>query len=213
VNTRNRKIQQYDSKTFELVKTFNGLMDVIRTMPVMSQNGVKHAALHNTVYHNYRWFFIDRIADDIKYKIPETVHINSSIPQYIAMLNKEKTHVVNVFASQKFAADAINTTRLQTVNDALKNKNLVRYKYYFEYFHECSEELRNEFLAREKLPDMILPKGTKISQMDIETRKTIKVHNSIADVLKLFCMSRASLKRACANDEAHKGFIWRYVDS
>ena len=41
VNTRNRKIQQYNPNTFELIETFDGLMDAIRKIPEMSEFGKK----------------------------------------------------------------------------------------------------------------------------------------------------------------------------
>lgn len=214
-NTRNRKVQQYDPISFELIKTFDGLMDVIRNMPNMNMtvSGIKNAYIKNTIYNGYRWLLIDRNDEGIKYELPPTVEITSSIPYLIAMFTKDdKTRIENVFASHGEAAEGINITRKQTINDAIKKNSLVRNKYYFKNFYECSEELKNEYLSRSKLPNPILRKGLKITQIDIKTQNIIAIFNSINDVLKKFCMSRASLKRACTNQEAHKGFLWKFVD-
>ena len=212
-NTRNRKIQQYDKDTFDLIKTYDGVMDVVRSNPSMSEFGIRSSAKANTEYQGYRWYFIARDADDIKYEIPPTVEINSSIPQFVAMLNKDKTQIINVFASQKLAADDIGMKRKQTINDSIHAGIIVKNQYYFVFFNDCSEDIRNEYLSRKELPNVILSKGTKVLQIDIKTRKTIKVFNSVAAVKKEFCVSRESIKRACATGETHKGFFWQYADA
>jgi len=213
-NTRNRKVQQYDPISFELIKTFDGLMDVIRNMHNMNMtvSGIKNVYIKNTIYNGYRWLLIDRNDEGIKYELPPTVEIISSIPYLIAMFTKDKTRIENVFASHGEAAEGINITRKQTINDAIKKNSLVRNKYYFKNFYECSDEIKNEYLSRSKLPNQILRKGLKITQIDIKTLNIIATFNSINDVLKKFCISRASLKRACTNQEAHKGFLWKFVD-
>lgn len=211
-NTRNRKIQQYDPDTFDLIKTYDGIMDVVRTNPSMSEFGIRSSANANTKYQGYRWYFIARDAEDIKYEIPPTVEINSSIPQFVAMLNKDKTQIINVFASQKLAADDIGMKRKQTINDSIHTGIIVKNQYYFAFFNHCSEDLRNEYLSRKELPKVVLSKGTKVLQIDIKTRKTIKVFDSIAAVKKEFCVSRESIKNACATGETHKGFFWQYAE-
>lgn len=209
-NTRQRKVQQYNEQ-LELLHTFDGLMDVLRTNPTMSMFGIKNSVEKNTIYHESRWLFIDPKADNIKYEIPITVEIHhTSIPQYIAMINKNETRIENVFSSQSQASEITGINRKQTINDSIKKKTLVKNTYYFRIFSECSEVLRNEYLSRAKLPNIAFTRGTRISQLNIKTRQIIKEFNSIADVLKEICISRASLKRACENNEAYEGFIWEY---
>jgi len=212
-NTRNRKVQQYDKDSFELIKTYDGIMDVIRCNPLMSKYGIKAAANNNTIYHGYRWFFIEPSAEQIKYEIPQTVEIHhSSIPQFIAMLNKEKTQINNVFPSQAEAAKITGINRKQTINEAIKKDKLV-HNHFFCFYEDCSEDLKNEYLSRAKLPNVALSKGTRVHQIDINTRKVIKTFESISEVLKEFYMSRAVLKRSCINQEAHKGFMWQFDEN
>lgn len=211
-NTRQRKVQQYTPDTLQLIKTFEGLMDTIRTYPTFSKFGVKNAALKNTIYNGFRWYFIDPSSEYKQYDIPETVQIHTSIPKYIARLNKEKTLIEIVSVSQQAAAESINIKRKTTIHDAIHKGNLVQNQYYFTYFDDCDEALRNEFLSRSELPNLIVPKGTKIQQIDLKSNKIIKTFNSISDVLKEVCISRASLKRACTNNEAYKGFAWKMVE-
>lgn len=213
-NTRQRRVQQYNPETLELIKTFDGIMDVIRTYPQMSKFGVKNASLKNTIYHGYRWFLIEPDAERIQYDIPPTNEIHhTSIPKLIAMLNKDKTRIENVFQSQQQAASLTGINRKQTINDSVKHGRLVKNNYYFMVFDECSEDLKTEYLSRAQLPNTNMSKGTAVEQLNINTHQVIKKFESISEVLKEFCMSRASLKRACETNEAHKGFLWRYVNN
>lgn len=53
-----KKVKQYDAKTFKLIKTFDSLIDVLIVYPKMSKYDLKNAALNNSIYNGYRWFFI-----------------------------------------------------------------------------------------------------------------------------------------------------------
>jgi prophage antirepressor-like protein len=211
-NTRNRKVQQYDPISFELLNTYSGIMDVIRKNPNMSKVGVKSAAIGNTIYYGCRWYLLEVGLEDKHYDIPQTIDVHSSIPRHIAMLDVEKTRIESCFVSLGDAANTININRKSTICDAIRDDKPVKGLYYFKYFQDCSDTLKSEYLARNQLPIMQLPKGTKVCQIDVSTKQEINRYASISDVLKQNCISRASLKRACANGETHKGFLWKIVE-
>lgn len=211
-NTTQRRVQQYTSDTFTLLKTYDGLMDVIRQNKEMSKYGVKQAAMHNSTYRGYRWHFIDVNAEVKQYDIPPTVNTQaSSIPRHIAMINKDKTQIENVFASLQLAAEAINSNRKTTICNAIKNDKLVRNMYYFQYLDDCDETLRFNYLANHTLPSVICPKGTAVEQIDMHSGQVVQQFNSIANVLKAMNISRASIKHACATGEAHNGYLWKFT--
>ena len=210
-NTKYRKIQQYDPNNFELIKTFDGLMDVIRTHPNFSQFGIKNSASKNTIYNGFRWFYIAPDAEHIKYEIPETVTTQpTSIPQLIAVLNKDKTRIENVCASQSQAASELNINRKQTINTCIKKESLYKNTYYFKYFDDCEESLQNEYLAHNTLP-VTTKIGLKINKIDVTNNEIITTYDSISDVLKNNCISRAHVKKACENNEIHNGYYWKYA--
>lgn len=212
-NTRQRKVQQYDVDTFKLIKTFDGIMEVIRTFPQMSKIGVKNAALKSTVYHNFRWFLIENDAEYIQYNIPPTIDINSSIRQYVALLNLSKTVIINVFVSQAEASRQLGISRKQSINDSIKKGSLVKGKYFFNLFKECDQLLQDNYMITigGLLPKLNIP-GLCIEQIDIKTKNVIKIFSSISDVLKKFCISRATLKKACETQESCKGFQWKFSE-
>ena len=211
VNTRNRKIQQYNPNTFELIETFDGLMDAIRKIPEMSEFGLKTAALENKIYIGFRWFFISKSAEHIKYEIPPTVEVHhSSVPKLIAILNKDKTRIENVCESQVKTAEYIGIKRNTTINECLKTGKIFK-NMYFSFFNDCEESLRNEYQSRRQLPICNVIKGTKIQQIDVISKNIIKTYESIADVLKHNCIARENVKRACVNNEVHNGYLWKYA--
>lgn len=209
VNTRQNKVQQYDKNTLKLIKTFDGIMDVIRTYNHMSLFGIRSAAKNNTEYNDYRWFFIKRDDKDIEYDIPETVQILNSIPYRIAKLNISKTKIEGVYLTLKEAADSENITRKQTILDSINSEKPYKKKFYFMKYEFCSEKVKKEYLSREELPEYT-SSGTVILQLDIQTKEIIKKFNSINDVLKHVVISRSILQRACNTQEPQNGFIWRY---
>jgi hypothetical protein len=209
-NTRQRKVQQYDPKTLKLIKTFDGVMETIRTFKQMSFVGLKDAILKNTEYYNYRWYFIANDAEHKEYEIPPTVKSISSVSQYVALLNFYKNRIENVYISQAEAARQLNIKRKQSVNDSINIGTFVKKQYFFKFFYECDKSMQDDYLNRNegKLPEPTNI-GINIEQINIKTKQVIKTFNSIADVLKEFCISRASLKEHCTSGEPYKGFIWQ----
>lgn len=206
----NRKIQKYDACTLKLIETYNGIIEVIRTHPHVSTFGIKNAATNNTVYNGYRWYFLDRDMENKEYELPETVHINSSVARLVAMVNKDKTHIEAVFKSQQAAMEGIGITRKQTINDAIKKQRLYKNTYYFVFYDDCSDDLKNEYLLRAELPQQNA-KGKRINQIDIKTKQVITTYNCISEVIKNVCISRASVLRACINNEPHIGYLWSFA--
>jgi hypothetical protein len=211
-NVLHRRIQQYDPTTFKLIKTYDGLMDTIRTNPTFSQVGIKMAATKNTIYQGYRWFYIQPYQEIKEYTIPDTVSMQaSSIPRYIALLDKEQKNVINVFISQSRASEELGISRKQTINECIHNGRLLKNMYYVKFFDELSDELKATY-------DKPLPKNKpspfskKINQVDPNTKEIIKTFDNIADVIKVFYMSRSSLKRAIETQTPHQGYIWIQAD-
>lgn len=185
-------------------------MDAIRKIPELAKEGLKISAENHTIYHGYRWHFIPREAENIKYNIPPTRFIRSSTARHVAMLDIDKKKIVQVFASQQEAAIARKLKKKTAINNAI-NKGTLCSGHYFKFFEDCEEELKVEYLARETLPNFILPKGIPVLQISPQTNIVVAQFDSIASVLKQFHMSRNTLKRCCGNGDVHKGFQWRFA--
>lgn len=205
-----RKFQQYD-ENLKLVETFTTIMEIIRKYPNMSKFGIKHAVSTNTLYHGYRWYAIGHKDEVKEYQIPATVEKQSSLARLVAMLNKDKTKIEKVFSNQQEAMLGINIKRKQTINNLIKTGRLYKNTLYFAFYDDCSEELKAEFTSRETLPNARVSRGTQIQQLDANTKCIVHTFTSMMEAMKHACISRASLKGACDNNEVHGGYLWRYV--
>lgn len=93
----------------------------------------------------------------------------------------------------------------------IKKGSLVRNKYYFDLFKNCCPTMQADYMTRvDSLPVSNSP-GLHIEQLDINTQVVLKTYNSMSDVLKVFCISRKTLKDACEKELPCKGFLWRIV--
>lgn len=210
-NFRSPYIQKYDPITFELLETFDSIIDMTRNDDKISRSGLKLAVKTNTIYNGYRWLFVSKLEPNIKYELEPTKEI---IPQkhneMIAMLDIDKKNIVQVFASQKEAAIARKFTNGASISLALKIGSQSS-GHYWKRYDECSDELKETY-------DKPLPeKLKKINAMKVEvinktTKEIIRIFNSISDVLKEFQMSRLTLKKITTNNEPYKGFLFKLVN-
>jgi hypothetical protein len=122
-------------------------------------------------------------------------------------LDKEQENIINVFSSQSHASKELGINRKQTINDCLRTGRLLKNTYYFRFFDELSDEMKIKY--EKPLPkNTPSPFSTKIHQIDQNTKEILQTYDSIADVLKVFYMSRATLKRAIETQTPHQGYIW-----
>ena len=128
--------------------------------------------------------------------------------KFIAMINPQKTAIVKVFPTQKDAAEYCNFSTTGFTR-AIKQGSISA-NHYWNYFDECDESLRTDFLAHNKLPDKhVFTKGTQIKQIDPRTGIVLKVHASKRDVVKQFQMSQTTLTKNIADGTIYNGYIWK----
>jgi hypothetical protein len=78
-------------------------------------------------------------------------------------------------------------------------------------WHECSDELKEEFLSRKELPQKATPPGGKrVVQLHPITKQVMHVHASQFDVIKEFRFSYASLRNVINNELIAKGYRWAW---
>jgi prophage antirepressor-like protein len=207
---RSPKVYQYDANTLELLNIYDSVIDVIRRFASSSQSALKLAAKNNTIYKNYRWLLVDRNTTEIPVLEP-TKQIRTQAIEYIAMIDIKRTKIMEVFSSQKQAAEARNLAGFSTISRAIK-KQSISSGHYWELFNKCSQEMRDEYLLHHELPEKFTKtNGLKIVQIDPITNEELKTFSSMTDVVLGFQMSHMSLKRAAENDIVHNGFKWRII--
>jgi hypothetical protein len=192
------------------IKIFNSPIDVERAFPTCSLSQLKRAAENNTPYKNFRWLSLKRNEQQPE-TIPDTQivkHISSDV-KFIAMIDIKKTKILQVFSSQKQALEARNMKSGFT--RAIQNYSLAS-GHYWKVFDDCTEEMKQEYLATNKLPDrFIQATGKCVQQICPRTDQVIATYSSNREVAKQFQMSILSLKKASKSGSVHNGYKWKCI--
>jgi len=209
-NTRSPKVFQYNKDTLELINIYDSVIDVIRNVGGSSHTGLREASKANTIYKNCRWVLQDRDIVETPIPLPTVISSNKSI-EYIAMIDIKKTKIMEVFASQRDAAESRNLAGFSTISRAIKQSSISS-GHYWNFFDKCSQEMQDEYLSTNSLPERFIKKNSKyVIQIDPITNKEIKQFKSITDVTLQFQMSHTTLKKVSISNEIHKGYKWQIV--
>ena len=206
---RGSKIQKY-SINGELLKTYIGIRDATRQESI-SDTKLKAAIENKTIYIGDRWLFLDReLPDDTVQEIGISVEINTPKNAFVAMLDIDKSKIVEVYQNQKEASIARQLKSSSAIYKSITNGNLSS-GHYFQYFEDCSENLKQAFFERGgTLPKFYINKGIVVKQINHVTNEVVKEFPSILDVQKHFQVSSKTIKKAIKTGEVLKGFKWSY---
>lgn len=211
LHSRSPKVFQFDKDTFELVTIYDSVIDVIRNFEGTSHSALRESSKANTIYKNYRWVLQDRDIAEIPKPSPTVLCSNKSI-EYIAMIDVKQTKIMEVFASQRDAAQSRNLAGFSTISRAIKNGSMSS-GHYWKLFDKCSQEMQDEYLSKNSLPERFIKKNSRfVIQIDPVTNKEIKRFGSITDVTLKFQMSHTTLKKVSENNEIHNGYKWKIAE-
>lgn len=216
--TRGSRIQQYehvpnDPTKFNLIKTYDSIIDVLRENECFSTGGLKPACVNNTMYKGFRWYPIDRDKEIKMYDIPPTTNIREVSNELVAMLDINKSKIVQVFPSIKHAAEARHFKSLAAISKAIKKGTQSSGHYWCRYI-DCNEDFKNEYEKTSPIPDKP-PKanGVRVQQISMaKDRRIVREYNSMSEVTTRFQMSRLSLKNASMTDTPHNGYYWKIIE-
>jgi hypothetical protein len=205
---RGNKIQKY-LEDGTLLKTFIGIRDATR-QETISDTSLKSAISNKTIYNGNRWLYLDRnLPDDTIQEIGESTKVNKHKNSLIAMIDIDKTHIVNVFENQKAASIARKLKSSSAIYQSIMKGNLCS-GHYFKYYDDCLEDFKNKYIESGNILPSYCNKGVSIKQINYITGDVIREFPSIIDVQKQFQMSNKCIKKAIATNEIVKGFKWSY---
>lgn len=213
-STKMPRVYQYDPNNLaKPIKIYESPSDVERDPDLkhleISPTPLRNASKNNTIYKGFRWLFVNR-NDDSPEIIHETIENKHKEPEikYVAMINITQTKILEVFPNQKEAAKA-RLMKTNSFHRAIKNGSISS-GHYWNYFENCSQEMQDEFLQNNTLPDKyISPCGKRVEQICPITKKVLKKYDSNREVIKQFKMSVTSLKKYSESGEIHNGYIWK----
>lgn len=204
------KIQKYSIDGKELIETYNNIRDAVvnkeNNRLNIAYKGIIKSIESNSAYKKFRWAYLDAsLPNETIQHLVETYTVNLD---YIAMLNLEKNKIEKVFLDKKEVAKNRKSTGVSTIVNSIKRETPSKGNY-FMFWYSCSNELKDEYLQREKLP-VKEPSMRKviIEQIDPKTDEIIKII-PFENVIKEIKISRKSLRLAIQQDIVVKGFKWR----
>lgn len=211
---RGDKIQRYSKDGNTLLETYESYSYAMRDKNLNNptRSALKRAIENNTVYKEYRWINLKReLPDDTFQELNETEKSTETKIGYIAMLNLDKTRIMNVFCDQKAAMEDRKFTSTASISNAMK-KQTISGGHYFMLWMNCDEELKIEYLKNNNLPEKRINKTTiQVEQLHPITSVFIKKFTRLEDVVKEYRISRKTLRNACSYDLVLKGYKWRFI--
>ena len=210
-NTRSPKVYQYDPETLEFIQAYDSIIAFVRNFHNSSGGALREAAKNNRIYKGFRWILAEREITDPP--VPEpTVESRTQSIEFIAMIDIKKTNILEVFPTQRDAAKSRNLAGFTTISRAIKQGSISS-GHYWNFFDKCSEEMKNAYLASNKLPEPhTKTNSTIVSQIHPVTGEEIKRHKSITEVIKKFQLSRNTLYKVSENGNVHNGFKWKVIN-
>ena len=178
----------------------------------ISPSPLRNAAKNNTIYKGYRWYFLKR-DETVPETIPDTVQLKHKETEikFIAMIDITKTKIMAVYQNQKEATKA-RLMKCNSFHRAIQNGSISS-GHYWKYFDDCTQEMKDEYLKNNVLPEKYVSKvSKKVQQICPKTKQILKTYDSNRDVIKLFKMSVTSLKKYSNSGEIHNGYIWKILE-
>jgi hypothetical protein len=209
---RSPKVYQYLPDNLSIpIKVYDSPTEVERNLSELniSPAPLRASSKNNTIYKGFRWLFLNRNLE-LPLNIPDTVNTKhkSTNVEYIAMIDIKKTKIIEVFSSQKEATEARNM-KSKSFTRAIQQESISS-GHYWNFFYNCSEEMKSEYLKNNKLPEKYIANiGKKVEQIDPKTNRVIKIYNSNRDIVKNFQMSTLTLQKCLKSGEIYNGYIWK----
>ena len=201
------RLQQINPESFTIYKVYESVAECIKLHNFkLKRPSINKAVAENTIYHGFRWMFVDRDND------PNVIDniANSKITiikqsGYIAKLNKEKTEILNVYLNRKTAAQCNDYPSTSVLDNPVKNNTLYD-GYYYVLYDKCSDELQNEFVQKNNGEPVLYKDG--IGQYDNENR-LIKEFVCKYDCMKQLRMSDKTLTKAIEKNIPYNGHYYK----
>jgi len=209
---RTPKVYKYDPRNLEIpLEEFDCPKETLNKYNHLSMSALKRAVQGNHIYKDYRWIFHKR-DEELPIKIPNTIPCKHQSPliKYLAMIDIKKEKILQVFSSQKEACEARNL-KSRSFTRAIQ-QNSISSGHYWNFFDDCKDEMKVEYLKNNKMPEKIKPKTTTIiHQINPDNNEVVQKFYSKSDIVAKFQMSFLSLKNAIENKKVVHGHLWKVI--
>ena len=146
-------LQKINPETMTLIKAYESLAECIKeTNFTLKRPSINKAVSENTIYHGFRWAFVERNEDPtiIKNVLP-TKQTRTQNIGYIAKLNNEKTEIVNVYIDRKTAAIKNGYQSPSSLDNAVA-KGTISNNHYYILYDKCDDDIIVNFEEKHGKP-------------------------------------------------------------
>jgi hypothetical protein len=199
------RLQKIHPETLQLIHVYESVTECIKEDYTLKRPSINKAVRENTIYHGYRWQFVDRELD------PNTIHALQTTKEtkiqkngYIVKLNKEKTEILHVYLDRKTASQKNNYSSIASLDVHVKHKSL-KDGYYYLLYDEVDESLRRAFT--EKHGEIVLYHDG-IGCFDTNNR-LVKEYRSRYDCTIQTGMSQKSLAKVLNQSVLYKDHFYK----
>ena len=204
------RLQKINPETLSLNKVYESIAECLKEYNfTVKRPSIVKSIEDNTVYHGYRWAFVDRDKDsNIVAHMENTKVTRVQNVGYIAKLNKEKTEIMNVYLDRKTACSCNDYKSITALDNHVKNETLANGNYYV-LFHKCTDELQNNFIEKNGEP-LLYKDG--IGQFSAQN-EIIKEFSCKYDAIKNLKMSDKTLAKALDKNILYNNYYFKSIGS
>ena len=215
-NTRKpqgRKIQKIDSNDItKVVKIYDSMIYLVRSPEneKLKKPCLEKAIKNNTIYHGYRWNFVEGNDDpNISKALPTVLPKSTQSSEMIFQLNETKTEILDSFPTQKELAGKLGVSKdklYKIIKNDMKFNNC-----YFAFSSKCSAELIKKYNGVTTRTIYASSCG-KIKQINPITGNEI-IFNTFDEIDIKLGFRRVTIKKAIENKSLWGGSLWEYCDA
>lgn len=119
------RLQKINEETNQIVKVYETVTELLKENSKYKRPSIEKAVQENTVYHGFRFMYVDRELDpNVIYNMEPTKQIQSQEVGYVAKLDIGQTEILNVFLDDKTTSNMNNN--IGGLDNRVKNGTLTQ---------------------------------------------------------------------------------------
>ena len=208
------RLQKINPETMQVIQVYESVNECLKEYNFkIARPSIVKAIDENTIYHGFRWNYVDREKDPLQTKNLAPTRELSKLQNmgYIAQLNAAKTEILNVFLDRKTAASQ-NGYKDSALDIPVKRETVYNNHYYILY-EKCNNELRMSFEEKNGNKSPILYKNGIGLFDDASTKNLVREYCCKYDCIKQQPISEKTLKKILDKEVQYNGHYYRSIGS
>ena len=204
------RLQKINPDTMQIIRVYESASEAMKENHDIKRPSLNKAVVENTVYHGYRWAFVDRELDaNVIHNLPPTKKTKQQNLGYIAQLNESKTEIRNVYIDRKTAAHFNGYESASALDNPVKQFTLAK-GFYYKLYDQCDEALQIAVEQKIKGKPVLYKNG--VHQCDLQN-VVVREFECKYDCMKSLSMSDKTLTKALTKGIQYNGHIFKEAGS